>query len=65
MLYCPLNRLFKDRIFLVIVAAIAVATVIKLAHYNIVFLYIALAVVMIGLSKYALDLLTMLKLQIK
>ena len=41
-------------------AAIVMATVIKLSHYNIVFLYLALVVVMICLSKYALDLLNIL-----
>lgn len=56
------NRLLKDKIFLIIVIAVIVAAVIKLTHYNIMFLYIALAIVMMGLSKYALDLLNLIKI---
>ena len=43
-MYCPLGRLVRDKIFLVIMVAILSATALKLAHYNIAYLYIALAV---------------------
>lgn len=53
-----LSRLIHDKLFLITVGAIIMAVMFKLIIHDPIFLYIALAVAMMGISKYALDLLT-------